>query len=81
MTAAAESACTVCGKAVDEANSAVCNSCGGRFDLNLRQDVQGPECGEVWIDEQYLSLQFACFTCLGRETAEGGEEPPVGRGH
>ncbi len=74
-------ACSVCGKAVDEANSAVCNSCGQRFHLNLRQDAQGPECGEVWIDEQYLSLQFACFTCLGRETAERGEEPPVGRGH
>ncbi len=74
-------ACTVCGEAVDEGNSWTCNNCGERFHLNLRQDTQGPECGEVWIDEQYLALQFACFACLGGGPRAEGGEPPVGRGH
>ena len=24
-------------------------------------------CGAVWIDEQYLALQFACNTCLAKD--------------
>jgi hypothetical protein len=48
-------------------------------------------CGDVWIDEEYLSLRFACFDCLHpdgrpsgrRQPAASGEEgePPVGEGH
>jgi len=74
-------ACRVCGQPADESNSAVCNSCGQRYHLNLRQDSQGPECGEVWIDEQYLALEFACFVCLGKGSQSATGEPPVGRGH
>ncbi len=75
--------CHVCGQAADEANSAVCNSCERRFHLRLRNDADGKDCGEVWINEQYLSLEFACFACLGTGPAsERSEpEPPVGRGH
>ena len=73
--------CRVCGQPADESNSAVCNSCGQRFHLNLRQDSEGLECGEVWIDEQYLALEFACFVCLGKAGGGQDEEPPVGRGH
>lgn len=84
MTATAEAACTVCG------------GCDRRFHLNLRNDVEGKDCGDVWIDEQYLSLRFACFDCLRpdadarsgrpsgrRQPAASGEEgePPVGEGH
>ena len=74
-----ETACAVCGEPVQEAASALCNVCDRRFHLNQRNDVDGKDCGEVWIDEQYLSLRFACFHCLGRATAAG--EPPVGSGH
>lgn len=87
MTATAEAACTVCGKAAQESNSAVCGGCDRRFHLNLRNDVEGKDCGDVWIDEQYLSLRFACFDCLRpdgrRQPAASGEEgePPVGEGH
>jgi hypothetical protein len=48
--------------------TAECNWCDQRFHLNQRNDVEAKDCGEVWIDEQYLALQFACRTCL-----DGGE--------
>jgi len=82
MTAVEQPACTVCGKPLNEDDSALCNGCDERFHLNLRNDTDGKDCGDVWIDEQYLSLRFACFNCLGGQGAPSAvEEPPVGRGH
>lgn len=86
----AETTCAVCGEAAEEPNSALCGVCDRRFHLNQRNDVQGKDCGEVWIDEQYLSLRFACFDCIrpdGRPSGRGEDasgsqaEPPVGKGH
>jgi RecJ-like exonuclease len=80
MTEALE--CDVCGEAVDEAHSAVCNSCEKRFHLRMRNDIDAKDCGEVWINEQYLSLEFACFKCIpGDGQAGARDEPPVGKGH
>ncbi|MBI1886743.1 MAG: hypothetical protein HYS09_10605 [Chloroflexi bacterium] len=76
----AEASCCVCGKALDGSNTAECNNCGWPFHLNRRNDVEGKDCGDVWINEQYLSLEFGCFNCLGNTEATGAE-PPVGRGH
>ena len=81
--------CHVCGDPLTDSNSAVCNTCGNPFHLRLLNDAEGRDCGDVWINDQYLSLEFACFTCLrpdGRpsglgETAASEGEPPVGRGH
>lgn len=56
--------CVVCGEAMDAAMSAECNWCDRRFHLNQRNDIEAKDCGEVWIDEQYLALQFACAECL-----------------
>ncbi len=90
MTASAQVTCAVCGEPAEEPATAVCGACDRPFHLNPRNDVEGKDCGEVWIDEQFLSLRFACFTCLrpdgrpsGRgEAAPGSEaEPPVGEGH
>ena len=90
MTATAEATCTVCGEAAQESNSALCGVCDQGFHLNLRNDVEGKDCGDVWIDEQYLSLRFACFDCLrpdGRPSgrrlpaASGEEGEPVGERH
>ncbi len=82
MTVSAEASCAVCGEAAEESTSVVCGECDRPFHLNPRNDVEGKDCGEVWIDEQFLSLRFACFTCLHPETALGSEaEPPVGKGH
>jgi len=61
--------CVVCGEPVSAAMSAECNWCDGRYHLNQRNDVEAKDCGAVWIDEQYLALQFACNHCL----ATGGE--------
>jgi hypothetical protein len=74
-------ACHVCHDPLTDSNSAVCNTCGNSFHLRLRNDAEGRDCGEVWINEQFLSLEFACFACLGRETIVSTGEPPVGRGH
>ena len=75
----AETACAVCSEPVEEAASALCGVCDRSFHLNQRNDTDGIDCGDVWIDEQYLSLRFACFSCLGHPNAPG--EPPVGSGH
>ena len=78
MTTAATT-CAVCGDPVTETASAVCNVCDRRFHLNQRNDADAKDCGDVWIDEQYLSLRYACFNCLGR--APAATEPPIGSAH
>ena len=56
--------CIVCDEAADETISATCNSCEGRFHLNQRNDDLAKDCGTVWVNEQYLALEFACQRCL-----------------
>jgi hypothetical protein len=60
----ADARCIVCEEPVDERTSSVCSSCGERFHLNQRNDQDGKDCGEVWINDQYLALEFACRRCL-----------------
>ena len=82
MTASPEVNCAVCGEAAEESSSAICGECDRPFHLNQRNDVIGKDCGEVWVDEQFLSLRFACFNCVrGEATASGQGEPPVGKQH
>ena len=59
-----EITCSVCGEATSEASSALCNFCGERFHLNQRNDQPGKDCGGVWINDQFLALEFACQRCL-----------------
>ena len=75
--------CAVCGEPVEEPASALCNVCDQRFHLNQRNDADAKDCGDVWIDEQYLSLRYACYNCLRTETASASAEPepPVGSAH
>lgn len=49
---------------------AYCNACGQAYHLNQRSDLPGADCGEVWINEEHLALEFACNTCL-HPPAEG----------
>lgn len=72
--------CTVCGAPTSESDSAVCIQCDERFHLRMRAGDDGPECGDVGINEQYLTMEFACNRCLGRLDSETAE-PPVGKGH
>jgi hypothetical protein len=69
MKAAQQWPCVVCGEPADETNSAICNACGQRFHLNLRSDRPGKDCGEVWVNDLYSALEFACFNCLRGRTA------------
>ena len=34
----------------------------------------------MWIDEQYLALQFACFNCLAKDGGDTLPSDGVGRG-
>lgn len=56
--------CAVCGEPIEPALSAECNWCDARFHLNQRNGLESKDCGQVWIDEQFLALQFACGNCL-----------------
>jgi hypothetical protein len=67
-------ACTICGAAADDRNSALCNNCNERFHLRQREGDEGPECGRVWVNEQFMTLEFACLRCLG-ELPEPKAEP------
>ncbi len=71
--------CAVCGEAVDESTSSVCNACGERFHLNQRSDKPGRDCGAVWVDEQYLALEFACRRCLDASNPPTPPKPRVMR--
>ena len=69
--------CVVCNVQAEAAMTAECNWCDRRFHLNQRNDVEAPDCGQVWIDEQYLALQFACNICLiGTDRALMSPEAP-----
>lgn len=66
--------CWVCDEAADDTNSAICHGCGQRFHLNLRNDLPGKDCGDVWINDQTIALEFGCLPCIRGETAH---RPPV----
>jgi hypothetical protein len=69
--------CHVCGQPL-AAETAICNNCERPFHFRTREDSDGPDCGEAWISEQHLSLEFACNSCLGKQTTP---EPPIGHNH
>ncbi len=82
MTTSTDPTCGVCGEAAEDPTSVMCGDCDQPFHLNQRTDVDGKDCGDVWVDEEYLSLRFACFNCLrGGVPPAGQPEPPVGEGH
>ena len=72
--------CHVCGKPL-LGDLTRCNNCDRPFHLRQREDSTDPDCGEVWINEQYLALEYACDTCLGKHPEGGRSEPPVAGGH
>ena len=73
--------CHICGDVVSEDDSTLCMQCDERFHLRLRNDSDGKDCGNVWVNEEYLSLEFACSNCLGVRPEGAPSEPPIGRGH
>lgn len=60
----AESSCSVCGLVIEVHMHAICGECGLPYHLNQRNDIPGDDCGQVWINDEFLALEFACNTCL-----------------
>lgn len=56
--------CHVCQLVVEPHMQAFCYVCGNLYHLNQRADMAGDDCGQVWINEEHLALEFACNTCL-----------------
>jgi hypothetical protein len=78
---AASATCHVCGELLI-VEIETCNNCERPFHLRKREDSTSPDCGEVWINEQYLALEFACDICLGKVPDPGKRsEPPIHRQH
>ncbi len=73
--------CHVCGEVLDGTASALCDNCHRPYHLRVREDDDGQECGQVWVNEQFLSLEHACDVCLGCRPPFGTGEPPVGATH
>lgn len=50
-----------------ETTSALCTRCNQPFHLQVRQDQPVQDCGAVWVMEPFMTLQYACNSCLGRD--------------
>jgi len=70
-TEASSEHCVVCLLTVEPYMVAYCGVCGSLYHLNSRADLPGEDCGQVWINEDHLGLEFACNTCLNPEAAPG----------
>ena len=65
MTSEAQLAiCVVCSSTVEPYMEAYCGVCGNLYHLNSRADLPGEDCGQVWINEDHLGLEFGCNSCL-----------------
>ena len=63
-------ACRVCGELTDAFSNATCMQCGSGYHLALRQDVPAKDCGQVWINDEYQTLEFGCDICLSKVTPD-----------
>lgn len=62
--------CIVCGEPAGPENRSDCYRCGEYFHLRLTTTATGPDCGDVWIDDESMALQFACRNCLAERAGE-----------
>ncbi len=68
--------CAVCGDPAAAEARADCYRCGRYFHLRLTTTATGPDCGDVWIDDDVMALQFACRECLAEQRGEPTAETP-----
>ena len=68
---ASTTVCIVCQLTVEPYMVAHCGVCGELYHLNSRADLPGEDCGQVWINEEHLGLEFACNICLNPEAKPG----------
>lgn len=71
------STCVVCDLAVSADWTAHCQECGGLYHFRQREDLAGDDCGEAWLNTEFLALEFACATCLAEARGAGGLESVV----
>lgn len=72
--------CNVCGEPAGPEARSDCYRCGEYFHLRLTTTATGPDCGDVWIDDEVMALQFACRNCLAEQAGESApevDEPPA----
>ena len=62
--------CSVCGEPAGPDNRSDCYRCGEYFHLRLTTTATGPDCGDVWLDDEVMALQFACRNCLAEQMGE-----------
>lgn len=62
--------CVVCGEPAEPEARSDCYRCGEYFHLRLTTTATGPDCGDVWIDDEVMALQFACRNCLAEQAGE-----------
>ncbi len=71
--------CVVCGDPAVPDGRSDCYICGEYFHLRLTTTAEGPDCGDVWIDDEVMALQFACRRCLDErmnpQAADSNHEP------
>ncbi len=67
--------CAVCAEPVQAGASALCNQCAEPYHLVLTNDADGKNCGEVWLNEEFMTLEFGCARCLAQQ--RGLEPPPA----
>lgn len=75
VDAGEDAACTVCGEAVESGASALCNECGRPYHLVLTNEASGKNCGEVWLNEESMALEFGCGRCLALARGESEALP------
>ena len=76
--------CCVCGEPAGPDARSDCYRCGEYFHLRLTTTATGPDCGDVWIDDEVMALQFACRNCLDEQagiTAPQDEQAPAPEPH
>ena len=70
MTATETFVCTVCGETEErEELFEYCNGCGELYHFN-RTSGPGKDCGDAWIEDEEVGLQFFCNTCMERQKTE-----------
>lgn len=77
LSGAGEGVCTICADPVVEGASALCHQCGQRYHLVLTNKGDGKDCGEVWLNEDFLALEFGCARCVAEHR---GLPPPPAAG-
>jgi hypothetical protein len=71
-------ACRVCGEAEPRPELlSECFGCDRPFHLNPYANRPGKDCGDAWIGDDALTLQFYCRDCIERSRREAGGAPPT----